>query len=919
MDFNEDAFRAKATEQGISAVDQDAYLATKVTAPVENATTEVAAPTSTPSSITVPQEGFDEIAFRAKATDQGITQEQQDAYIANKAQLIVTDPDFFAKPSTTNPLAVQKSYRKFSTDIDGNFNDPIKMRNMPGSFGIPGITPTDEEYEKRIRNYLEPKEVLRIAKDIKANPGSQDGIDAIYSHALREENWRQDSKELLANLQELNSVERPFKWIKSNFDNAADAEWRSIQAQNIENIAALAEERGIQLVHQEGEFFAYDNAGNLHRVTPGFLQSIGKSKYEVAGGIAGAIAGSKVPVKHPYAKLGAIALGGIIGVVAGEEIDYLSSAIAAQEELSANVALEKAIGAAQMGAVFEVAGGATAKLIQGSWKSLRHAYNAVRNNNTAGAYAALKDTLGYLDDDQVEELVTRWEKLNQTSAPGKTAQEKALATLPTTTPGGEAIVAAAARNDNRAALTVRADLNARAKTVLQAAKNPTDDTGIQLRSALKDYSDNVKASYGVVKASGAELVPAEYKFSLTNKSVRPLLEETIDEIADPAVVEKLQRVLVKIDQKSTSRTFNDLLDLRELLNEFKYANKVTSKSKFVADQGIKEARAEVDSEIARVMQATPEGKQWLKDWKDVNQAYGEFKMVQKNALFKAVTKPGVAPKDVARALVKHGPDLDDTYADVVAKIPVKTKALVENEIIEQLSKKHSSGSGEGFKAVHFTELAEELKYYNFSSAKAQKLKRAVDELSNVYRNDRELFKVNPNLREASTDGIATTIRGKMKMAFVNNVWRFMNRAKPGPQADVSALVSKAAKFLEDPLDSTVANKVLKDIGDDVELAAAMKRLQAETAKEISEGNVPVRLKVFTDKRNQKFYKSGPGRRPVAGREVPMHRVAKAEEISALLGRDITNAAPLTKTEKIILADKGFLAIGLDNGRLIDLR
>jgi hypothetical protein len=777
MQFNAEAFKAKAEEQGFSPEQITKYIAEKQPSTAIDST-------------------FDETAFRAKATEQGFSSEQQDQFIATKqAAPESSEPSIsaFAKPSLDFPFAVKQSQRDFSTNVKGEFVNPVKLRKEIG-IQIPGFSATDEEFEAKIRNTLPVETVTRIAKDIDADPTTQDGINAIYSHAEREHNWRQDKKELLANLQELTSVERPFKWIESNFSNAADAEWRSIKAQNLENIAALAKERGIDLVHEEGEFFAYDAKGNLQRITPDFLDSIGKSKYEVAGGLAGAIAGSRVPVKHPYAKLGSIALGGIIGSVGGEEVDYLSSAIAAHEELDAKVALEKALGTAQMAALFEVAGGATFKLGKGALGAVKRAYKYAVDGNTDGAYAALKDTLGYLNDDEIEELLFRWEKLNQQAAPGKNIKEKAIATLPTTAPGGETIVGAAAKQDSRAALTVRADLNARAQSVLKMAKNPADDTGQQLQSALKSYSDEVKSSYDTVKRSGASIAPEQYRFDLQSKSLQPALEETIDEIADPAVVEKLQRVLVRIDQRTTSRTFDDLLDLRELLNEFKYANKVTSKSKFIANKGIDEARAEVDTEIRQVMSQTAKGKQWLQDWKDVNKAYGEFKMVQKNGLFKAVTRPGATPKGIAQALVKHGPALDDTYSDVVAKLPIQTKALVENEIIEQLAKKYSLGTGDGFKAVSFPELAEELRVYNFTSSKAMQLKHAVKQLSEVYRNDRALFNLKPGLNDSVGQTIATTIRGKLKMAFVNNIWRKMNAAKGGAKADVNALITKSGEI-----------------------------------------------------------------------------------------------------------------------------
>jgi hypothetical protein len=80
--------------------------------------------------------------------------------------------------------------------------------------------------------------------------------------------------------------------------------------------------------------------------------------------------------------------------------------------------------------------------------------------------------------------------------------------------------------------------------------------------------------------------------------------------------------------------------------------------------------------------------------------------------------------------------------------------------------------------------------------------------------------------------------------------------------------------LENPLDSKAAEKVLKDVSQDFELEAAFKKLQQETAKDIAEGNVPARLKVFKDSGGNLFYKRGPKRTELADKALAAHRVAK---------------------------------------------
>ena len=273
MAFNEAAFRAEATKQGISEEAQNEYLAKQAK----------------------------DTAFRAEATKQGISEEAQNEYLARQTSVRVTNEAVFAKPDLNLPFSVKEQYR--TTDVKGNYVNPMDTYTGRTILGpnVPGRNPDkDYEYEQRIRNDLGKDTVLRIASQIGADPTTQGGINAIYSHAEREVNWKQDKRELLANLQELNNIDRPAKWLKSQFSSAADAEWKSISAQNVENIATLAKERGLDLVHQEGRFYAYDPQGNLQPVTPEFLQSLGKAKYEALGGIAGAVTGARLAPANPW-------------------------------------------------------------------------------------------------------------------------------------------------------------------------------------------------------------------------------------------------------------------------------------------------------------------------------------------------------------------------------------------------------------------------------------------------------------------------------------------------------------------------------------------------------------------------------------------------------------------------------------------
>ena len=1095
--IDEAKWRKKAASAGFTQAQQDAYI--ELNAEKFNRTMSAQdAPVPAqelPQVETVTKAGFDEAKFREAATAKGFTPEQQQAYI-EKAQTktIVTEPTQFAEPDIDRLWMVDEKLRDA---YHVGLTNPFTGKEMIGAdLPLPSNGPA--------ANKLSDTTVLRIARQIKADPSTKDGINAIYRQAEREEVWRTDIRSQVASLQEYTNIDRPWAWIKSNVNTEADADYQAIRAQNIELIGKMAADRGVDLVHQEGRFMAYDEHGNLHPVTPGFLESVGKAKYEMGGAIAGATMASRIPVNHPLLRLGLLALGGAGGAALGEQADYLASAIDLQEQFDAKVGLEKAIGAAQFGVFADIAGAAAFKAIKGTWTVVANAYNFVKDGNTAGAYRALKDTLGYLSDEQVEQIVKQWEDILKIDpmankpittkkpewGPQKdqtivdaSLREKALAILPRTTPGGEAIAAAAANQDSRVALSLRADLNNRAQAIIAAAKNPADNTGDQLRRALSSYEDGVKAQYAIVKQQGeaiiadrakpimvmpekvmpklmqvgpgtfkttpinntvyhetslenavdlirsiyansaeqgvvkklfvadsadlaigqgsnkgvkivmdgayvsgrenvkpgtgipgvtgkefqtdyvnkhaiqeitmpagskvagaakvfldreftktitadgslvytkkplqaAEVTAAPYKFNFNYKAIRPAIEATLNEIADPAKQQRLVSLLEKIESTTHSRTFTDLLDLREALNEFKAGlRSVNSKSKHMANTAVNSSLSEVDKEIDTVMKSSDAGKQWLEDWKSARADYHQYKLLMENGLYKLVTKQGATEKSIAAALVKYGPSLDGTYTNVMSKVPIKVKATVENEIVQQLAQKYTLGTGAGFKAINFHDLANELKYYKFSSAQAQKLQEATYRLAEVYRNDPALSGLGGHLNLGTGQVLATTMQGKIHAYVMQKWWSRLLNVIPGQRADIRAMVDKAAKFMENPLDKDAAERVLKDVGDDMDLAAAIRKIQEQTAQELAEGKAVGKLVVYRDKTNTLYTRPDTGRAKLDMALAP-HRVVKSSEVERVLGRPILDKSALTKAERVTLLRQGYKMIVVERNNML---
>ena len=790
---------------------------------------------------------------------------------------------------------------------------PTPADNFMWESELPG---PDGNIRKRTLNQ---DEILRVAAELQVDPRTQEGINAVYSESKRR-NFQQTTSSAVATYTELARIESPYKWLKSHFGNNANSEWGRMQQQANTYIMELASERGLELIERDGQYYAKDSNGVEQHVSPGFLQTMGKQKFELAGNIAGFGGGVAMARSlGPYGKLPTFAmgvLGGAIGAVAGNQVDYLSAAIDAQEELNAKVSFEKALGSAQQSVVWEVLGVTAFKLGAFALNGVRNAYRLAKNGNLEGAYSALKENLGYVTDEQIDQMISGWERINQRTAPGKNRMEQALTITPTALPGGDSVIRAVAQRDPAASTAVASEINARAQSLQRAVREQTpEDTGARVLDSLQNYETEVRTNFSVVKNQGAELASPAFRFDMERTAIRPLLESKMSRLEDPATVERMQRLMVKIDTLTESRQFDDLLELRKTVNDYKFNKKINNPGDYDA---INEVLGNIDGQIRSAMaESGDDGARWLDDWREANRSYAEYAQTRDNVLWKAIRRPGQSNEKIARTLLNYGPSIDNTYARVMEKLSPRVRADVENSMTSQLVDKFTFGKEGEFRAVQFPELEKAMRPFEFATPEAQRVKEVVSRMSEVYKNDVKLAAVSGNISLPNFQSYLTTDPfARLMYELASKVFNGVKRLIPGREADSLAMVNKVGKFLEDPLNTKTTEQVISAVKDNQELLASINRLQAAAARDVANGVVSTKAKTYRSSRGRLYLTPGRGRE--TGESVPLHRIVPEESAKAILEVEKIVSSTLTDSAKRKLVDEGFLMIRLEDGQVIPL-
>jgi len=684
-----------------------------------------------------------------------------------------------------------------------------------------------------------------------------------------------------------------------------------------------------------------------------FWNQIGNSEYEITGAIAIATGAVRLGAALPgWGKFLSALAGGALGASTGKAADLarLASATDELDNIKAAQYIDVMVDAGVAELTFGVLGTTVFKAGSATVKFVGKAFDTFARGNRDGAYSALKTHLG-VDDAQVDEIIKNWEGITESKLGGSRAS-KALRVLPQVTPGGEAITAKAAQINPKVGSALIQSISNRAKNVAQAANDITNDNvGVIIKDDLASYTDEVKNFYGGIKNHAVDAMEdSGYTFDYDKLTIDPLFEAIGNKINNTAVKEQFLNRLNSVRQlgaitdlkgepiaASGLRGFDNLLELRKIVNEFKFNKRIVRGDDI---KTINDISSRLDREIASaVSNNMPQGDVWLKEWKKANIEYSKMLTLKDNVMFKALTAKGVNMDKIISTVVKDIKSIDGTFMQVMGKLPQRTRTLAEGAILKKLISNHTIGDAGGFNAIHFPNLERDLDKLGFTDPTARGLKRAVKELANVFKNDVGLARAGGEIHtEKFTNTLSTDPKARIHMMVITKMFHAIQKYMPTEKGRAAAMMVKASKLLKDPANSKNIQSIIKDLPDDPELKTDIKRLAIEYAKfgykeaypkvKVYRTGVPGRthkplkgklgegIYWTTSKEVAKERSKATGGKVISDKILPA-RIADESNVRDILGADI-NILDLRNNPAAIekLKDKGFTGLALGEDMVI---
>lgn len=661
-----------------------------------------------------------------------------------------------------------------------------------------------------INKYLEPKQTEETKPQVpelsSLSPEKQAAMQTLVSGEMM------PADELVAAMQVIKPNMSSVTTRMAAFfgDESSIQEAEAAEIGMIKNIQALGENRGLKLQFEEGKW-VIDTPDGPVDVSPGILDTIVAEKGEMVGGVAGGWRGAVLgmgaagPVATPWRRAAGAVVGGIAGATAGAtlgtELDYMYQSMKLQEEMSAEIAAHKALTATEAAIYGEVVGLGIVKFGGKMWEGAKRAKNFIMDGNTEGARKALKETF-FLSQDEIDEIVMRFERVVDTT--GMSTAEKEIKAVATTVPGAEALVKAASAMDPQASRAVVKNVSDRATQLLQASNEGTTETARVLKQDLDDYVNAVKTQYDDVKIKAASNPRNKYyKFNMDSIAVKPVLESLANNITDPSIREKFILQMQQAQRYTDNRTFSDLVELRQLVNEFRFNKRITKPADYAALDTVTKGIDEKLEKGANWLFGKAGAKQWLDEFATARKDYAQMKGVQRASLYKIVNRPGVTPEAVSKAMLKYSDAIDGNYESVMSMLPKEMRQLAERDMISQLVSKYTVGSEGGIRATQFPMLAKDLSTRSFLDDDSRQLVKAIDMMADVFRNDIRLGQNAGMMKVPEFQSYLTAdpvIRAKFELA--SGVFNAIKQRIPGSKSSREiALIKNAAKFLETPLNA----------------------------------------------------------------------------------------------------------------------
>ncbi|MDX9738854.1 MAG: hypothetical protein RBT33_00860 [Candidatus Dojkabacteria bacterium] len=550
--------------------------------------------------------------------------------------------------------------------------------------------------------------------------------------------------------------------------------------------------QGFENPRYEYDSLYVDFNGESMEVDSSIMQILKDARTEIGASIALGLTGAKLgatagaPLGPVGAGVGAFVGGGVFsaaGAAIGKKIDIEANELKLTEKVSDDLIKQQMKEAGVTDAIGSVIGPMVMKL---PGKAISKIYNQVLAGNMEGAKRAALQHYG-IDAEQATKITQSLEELIGPLA--GTEAQKDLVSLSITQPGGEAVWSAASLFNPSSSADVANSVVKRAASLRQASSelaNTGDETIYDVvTNELSSYTDEVGKFYESVKDASREFSQG-YAFDYNKLGLQPIIERIGQRIEDPTVKQRYLNLLTKVEDAADGRTFSDLIDLRETVNDLMFASKSISFS----DKGaLLDVVKTIDNEIATQADIViPEAALWKENWSKAKANYSEMKRLEKNVLAKVINRPGISPQTLIQNLSKYIAAGDDTFYEVMEKLSNKTKTKIEGSVINNIVDKFSVGEVGGHRAIAFGALSDELSKAKWHSPEAKQLVDTIHRMSNVFKNDVNLARVAGKITVPKFQSYLTTdpvVRLKYEVA--SSLFNYIRMLIPSEKADVLAL------------------------------------------------------------------------------------------------------------------------------------
>jgi hypothetical protein len=586
-----------------------------------------------------------------------------------------------------------------------------------------------------------------------------------------------------------------------------EADVKLVRDKTIEELRA----NGIPVDYKNDQLYTVDSNGNEVQVDDvGLLKTLNKSKFEITGAMTGgALAGMAAAKNIPTAQgkiIGAAAFGlagGAVGAYEGARLDGLLNRLNMVTKVDDSVLYDKMKDAGIADIVMGPVGAGVAKSVVGAGKLSKQVFDFVAAGNQNGAVDAMLKHIG-IDEVEARQRVKQLEDLIGPLR-GMNDKEKILYTLTQTVRGGEGVAQAAAALDPVASTTLANIISKRAEETLSLADNlATTNNQHIFNQAMESYTKETKDFYRAVKDAPTEVMQ-DFRFNLDDLNIQGIIDDIDNGIANPFTKQRFTDTKKLINDAYEGGTFNDLIDLRQALNDVKFNGpKLKFKESELLDNVIKRVDSEIDTAAKTHI---PEAENWLNSWSKAKSAYSEMKQVESNVMYKALTKPGLSEDQAVNIFSKYIKAGDNTFYQVMDKLPENVQNRIEGSVLNKLVNQFADGIEGSRRVIHFPGLAEELGKVSWQNPQSKQLVRTINRMADVFKNDVHLAAVSGKIQLPRFQSYLTAdpvIRLKMEVAssIFNTVKQFM----PTQGADTLAMAKHLGRILENP----VNDRAVKD-------------------------------------------------------------------------------------------------------------